>query len=158
MDSFTAEHIRYVEKLANNLLASVSFDSPPVPLDDIVNKIGLKKVEFDFANELSGVLKPERKIIGINKKNSPARKRFTIAHELGHYILGHDEIDFVDDKFDRPLPKEREANLFASMLLMPASLVKKYFNDSQDIERLAAKFEVSEQAITIRLLELNLIK
>ncbi len=154
-------HRHYIEDMAEKALALVECKEAPVPIEDIADKVGLKVVHFDFPNEVSGVLKKDKKAIGVNKNHHPLRQRFTVAHELGHFLLGHEghEEEFVDDKFDRPFPVEREANLFASFVLMPKDWVTNSAKKNNlDISSLAKEFKVSEQAMTIRLLELNLIK
>lgn len=155
-------HTSYIQELAAQTLNNLGYKTLPVPIEDVANRLGLRVVEFDFPNSMSGVLKKERKVIGVNKNHHPVRRRFTIAHELGHFLLGHDigkDDDVIDDDFDKPIPKEREANIFASCILMPATWVKTEVQGKKiDLKELARKFEVSEQAITIKLLELNLIK
>ncbi|MBU0666164.1 MAG: ImmA/IrrE family metallo-endopeptidase, partial [Nanoarchaeota archaeon] len=64
----------------------------------------------------------------------------------------------LDDSFDKNTDKEREANKFASELLMPYDFLKLDIEkDQHDIPSLAKKYEVSEQAMSIRLLETSLI-
>ena len=161
--SYRSSHLESIEILALNAIDSIACNEPPVPLEKILEKLGLRVVEFDFPNKISGVLKKQKKVIGINKNHPPLRKRFSTAHELGHYLLGH-EIDnnheeVVDQTFDRPIPQEKEANIFAADILMPKEWVKKYVSgDGLDIPKLARLFIVSEQSMTIRLLELKLIK
>ncbi len=156
-------HIKYIQEIAEKALFGTDLASIPTPIEDVAQRFGLKVVEFDFPDSISGVLKKERNVIGVNKKHHPVRQRFTIAHELGHFLLGHDignENDVVDDDFDKPIPKEKEANLFASYILMPEDSVKAEVKkiNSIDLKHLAKTFNVSEQAMTIRLLNLNLIK
>lgn len=158
------EHIKYIENLALKVLRTINCEAPPVPVEKIAKKFDFTVIEFDFSDTISGVLKTQRKVIGVNKKHHPIRRRFTIAHELGHFLLSHENKggDFVDDNFEKPISSEREANLFASFLLMPKEWIKKRVKgqriDSQTIKKLAKEFEVSEQALTVRFLELNLIK
>ena len=136
---------------------------PPVPVEKVAEAMGLTVVPFAFHNKISGLLKKEEEVIGVNKTHHPLRQRFTIAHELGHFLLGHGmgeehQEEMIDDVFDRPQPQEREANLFASSLLMPEDWIKKYVKkNGMEIESLAKTFEVSKQAVTIRLLQLKLI-
>lgn len=151
-----------IEELAEKALNTIEFNEPPVSVEKVAEKVGFKIIPFEFHDELSGVLKKDKAVIGVNKKHHPLRQRFSIAHELGHYLLGHEELNdesFVDERFDKPIPREKEANIFAAALLMP----KKSVTDSVkkhglDIKKMAKLFQVSEQAMTIRLLELNLIK
>jgi len=156
-------HLQHIEALAENILLKSGQREAPVDVEKIAEKVGLKIIAFEFANSISAVLKKRKLVIGVNKNHSSLRQHFSIAHELGHFLLGHDlgvnEDDFVDDTFDKSLPIEREANIFAAMLLMPKKWVEKSVKEKgMEVPRLAREFKVSEQAMTIRLLELNLIK
>jgi len=101
--------------------------------------------------------------IGINQYDHPRRKRFTIAHELGHFILHKNIIEKEGRHNDAVLMRsgavnkiEQEANLFATQLLMPRSRILKYIKDNiKTIEGLAEKFEVSAAAMRYRLLRLG---
>jgi Zn-dependent peptidase ImmA (M78 family) len=109
--------------------------------------------------------------IYVEADDSPVRKRFTVAHELGHLVLhlgGHDG-EFIDtaDNFrttadpDAAWTPERrqewEANAFASALLMPRELVRRKWLEIANIEGMAAWFQVSTQAMAIRLQELGIV-
>ncbi|MBB1557105.1 MAG: ImmA/IrrE family metallo-endopeptidase [candidate division SR1 bacterium] len=101
------------------------------------------------------------------------RKRFTLAHEIGHYCLHKDYLQdtgpFIDNDntlYNRPgyidLPedvknKEEEANFFAAEILMPGNLVKEAYNKNDSIEKLANFFSVSAEAMFYRLKNLSLI-
>ncbi len=157
------EHINRIKILAQKALETIDHNGPPVLIEKIVQKLKIKIIPFSFDKRISGVLKREGRVIGINKSHHPLRQRFSIGHELGHYLLGHEiepnQKDIVDENFNENNTIEREANLFASFLLMPEKWIKESVEkNGVDIEKLARKFEVSEQAMTIRLLELRLIK
>ncbi len=152
------DHLKYIDDLVANALAGINFKTLPVPVDAIAEKIGLEIVEFDFPDSFSGVLKKEKRVIGVNKNHALVRRRFTIAHEIGHFLLGHED-DMIDEIQDRPMPLEREANSFASHLLMPKEItIKKVAEFGLDLKLLSKEFLVSEQALTIRLLGMNLIR
>lgn len=118
--------------------------------------------------------------IFIEEKEHPNRKRFTFAHELGHYFLHKDELQkndgyFIDtdstfslfrsyaseqiEKVDiKKKIMEAEANCFAAELLMPKELVEKAYPElNYNIKELASFFRVSEQAMTFRLFNLSLL-
>ena len=154
-------HSKHIEKLTLQVLKSIGCTNPPVPIEKIPEKFELEVVEFPFHSEVSGLLKKEQGVIGVNKGQHPVRRRFTIAHELGHFLLGHEmgKDEMVDNTFDRPHSQEQEANIFASYILMPGDWVKESKKKhGLDLEKLSKEYEVSKQAMTIRLLELNLIK
>jgi len=118
-------------------------------------------------------------VIGVNKTHPKPRKRFTIAHEVGHFLL-HDEAFSVDRHYVvadsaafRPValrssssgeasdPREVEANRFAAALLMPVELLAKELPkypqpmSHSSVLALAKKCEVSGQAMTYRLVNLG---
>ena len=78
-----------VEELADNVLRDCSIFKAPIPINDIAKMQGLAVQAFDFGDDVSGVLvvKDGKGTIGYNPQESIVRKRFTIAHELGHFLL-----------------------------------------------------------------------
>lgn len=114
----------------------------------------------------SGVLVESQKkwSIFINIQDSLTRQRFTIAHELGHFLL-HKNKQFVDNfsagetfyRDGEDTKEEREANYFAACLLMPAEEVISVWPESIDPKDAAMKFKVSEVSMTYRLKHLGLI-
>lgn len=150
----------------------------PVPIVELCNYYGIKVFTEYLKNDVSGFIVAQKenykdygtnRVIVVNSFDSAARQRFTIAHELGHYILhkGEKELYAHRDVGENNLT-EREANIFASNLLMPESLVKSFLNnlqeeywgfisDTQKIFSLAEKFAVSNLAAKVRLEQLKLI-
>ncbi|MGW9020662.1 ImmA/IrrE family metallo-endopeptidase [Leucobacter chromiiresistens] len=101
----------------------------------------------------------------VNGNHNPARQRFTAAHELGHYfdVLRVDpelKKTFVHKRDERSacgeFQEEVYANKFAASLLMPRHLVEEHIDRGYSLPRLAASFNVSLQAMTNRLSNLNL--
>jgi Zn-dependent peptidase ImmA (M78 family) len=155
------EHIHYIETLANNALKSIGCTEPPVPVEKVAEKLGVRVFLFKFPDSISGVLRKHKHAIGVNESHHPIRRRFTTAHELGHFLLHHEsEEDIIDGQFNSgSSSNEREANIFASFLLMPKEWVLSHYKKiGLDTKALAKEFNVSEQAMTIKLLELGLIK
>jgi|SRR3989344_3202269 len=151
----------HIDELVIKALTLTECVVPPVPVERIAEKFELKVVPFDFHEGVSAVLKKERGVIGVNQNHAPVRQRFSISHELGHFLLGHDigKDEYVEKEFNSVDPKEKEANAFASALLMPTEWIKKSIKkDGLDVEKLSRIYDVSKQALTIRLLNLNLIK
>ncbi|MBR2184295.1 MAG: ImmA/IrrE family metallo-endopeptidase [Prevotella sp.] len=90
------------------------------------------------------------------------RKRFTIAHELGHYILGHNRKEVAHDnqastEFYKSGSQETEANQFASELLMPTSVFLEYIEGERFSPRLmhdlAEEFKTSVTSVVYKYLE-----
>lgn len=89
------------------------------------------------------------------------RQRFTIAHELGHFFLKNVDTDGKSCQIDggQKNEHEREADEFASNLLMPGKLVKKIIGIKikgyEDILKMGQAFEVSQQAAGLRLMQVT---
>lgn len=142
---------------------------PPVNIEAIIRSMNIdldKKAELD--SEIAGQLEklePGRYKISANKADHYYRQRFTMAHELGHYMLhAHLIGDGVDDsKAYRSTPdgrffnenidsrEETEANAFAAKLLMPKSKILEAAQIGCNVRDLAKIFQVSQAAMNIRL-------
>lgn len=140
------------------------WDSTPVPIDAIIYEIGLKLYYEPLDDNISGYIQRTNgtyKIV-VNSSHAPTRQRFTAAHELGHYIYHRDLLGegVGDDKAYRaertkmanpnirPI-HERQANSFAANVLMPRHRLVGL--DAEDTASLAARFNVSQEAMRIRL-------
>lgn len=125
------------------------------------------------SGDLSGLLLPAERRIWVNAREaarSNARARFTIAHELGHWLM-HTKGAGAHTRFCRPADVgatvreitsskrlEREANLFAAELLMPADLVRNEAEKARlSVPALAKTFAVSAAAMQVRLEVLDLL-
>ncbi len=102
--------------------------------------------------------------IFVNPKARPERRRFTIAHELGHFILHRaSQLSFLCDKesvysgIDNLKQIEREADDFASNLLMPGDMLRDRIAgkciDFHLIGTLAKEFGVSLESMSIRIVK-----
>lgn len=95
-----------------------------------------------------------------NRDEISYRNRFTIAHELGHVVLGHvtdERSPKRDTTFTNDDPDERYANAFAAALLMPEKFVRKLYRSARNIQELADAFGVSTAAMNFRLKNLGII-
>lgn len=89
--------------------------------------------------------------IALPHYTSPMRDRFTIAHELGHYFLHSNQGRIPIIAYRSGSGRlEWEANWFAASLLMPSDKFKEYVGQGMDLYGLAAKFQVSLDAIRVR--------
>jgi len=158
---------RLAREKANNILSMYKISEAPIDVEFIAKQLGFEVHPFDFPNEISAAIKiiDSLKVIAFNSKHPKTRQRFSIAHELGHYLSGHEDFDeekraFVDPskKYLSPqFKQEEEADEFAAELLMPESLLNfDVFENHLDLSELAEKYEVSEQAMTIQLVNLKL--
>lgn len=103
----------------------------------------------------------EQPYIAVNSALAPVRQRFTLAHELGHFELGHDAQ--VDIKIDHgsSVREEVEANEFAAAFLMPRAAVDTWIAGRGEIDgleplvRMSSAFGMSAEAACYRLDNLN---
>ncbi len=105
----------------------------------------------------------ERPVIEYNTAESQLRQRFTVAHELGHYALGHASAPRdTPDNFNTAVKDacERQANQFAAELLMPASALRALVQSGKfgDIGALASAFRTSKVAMGYRMQNLGIIR
>lgn len=142
---------------------------PPVNIEAIIRALDIdldKKAQLhsEIAGQLARLPNGGFKI-SVNAKDHYYRQRFTMAHELGHYMLhAHLIGSGVDDsKAYRSTPdgeffneaitsaEETQANVFASRLLMPKSIILKNAKVGTTIKELSTLLQASEQAVRIRL-------
>ena len=161
--------LEHIESRAELVLKRAGVDRLPVPVEEVAAKHHVRISRAPHSS-LSGLLirKESRALIGINSREAPARQRFTIAHELGHYFLHETKDAFVDYRDNASgiarSPREREANMFAAALLMPRrQLLKDCRALARDgileteVATLARRYAVSEEAMRFRLINLNLL-
>jgi len=136
--------------------------SPPVNIVGMAKFFGLEVWEsHDLPEGIAGKIFRDDKYGGkmnysivVRAQDSRVRKRFTVAHELAHYILHRNLFKdvLIDDALYRSKLSTRveaQANGLAADLLMPWPLLSR-LSDRSALE-LAGIFEVSEQAMRIRL-------
>lgn len=148
---------------SEKILRENFISEPPIFPRELASNYGLnvKFVEFDDKFEaVAGYLSTDEKIIYVNSKDSPKRQTFTIAHELGHWILHRSIIEKNPENYNvllrLPLgrtdtdPLEKEANCFAANLLVPKKMLDKY-KDFATIQQLADLFIVSQDVVRFNL-------
>ena len=162
-------------------------DAPPVPVERIASSLlDLLIEECDDVRavpgapgdqgRLSGMIVPETRTIWLDRSEwtrSRGRRRFTIAHECGHWVLHiagseHAVCCRPQEISEQPVDdsgkvrdlrrREAEANAFARELLMPEPLVVEQTRATgTNLASMAERFDVSVPAIRLRLLTLGLL-
>ena len=171
------------ELAARKVLRELGIKHGPVKMKPLLEKLGIELVAEDLDKELSGVLIKEDQqiLIAVNSNHSPTRQRFTIAHEIGHFVLAHPGEMFVDKTLrQRAVVVRRdgrssegtdidevEANRFAAELLMPRDFVEEEVRKRLErkptpsrkalVGELAKFFEASPQAMEYRLVNLGFL-
>lgn len=171
---------KHIRSLVGQLLEAHQIESAAVEVEKIALTLGIRVQYQPIEDELSGFLLRDinlhQTIIGVNDHHSNNRQRFTIAHELGHYLLHEQEKLHIDRRFQINLrngnsskgesEQEKEANLFAAELLIPNSFIQQDLaevdaldlEDDSTITKLAKEYEVSVQAMAFRLAYLGYIQ
>ena len=162
----------YIERLTERLLAEARVVNAPVPVELMAEAKGCRIVGAHL-RDVSGILvrSADGVTIGVNARQAPSRRRFTVAHEFGHFLLHEGQEVRYDHHFRFSLRsdassagtdiEEIEANFFAASLLMPDSILRRdprtAFIDMDDdaaVGQLAGDFRVSRQAMALRLARL----
>lgn len=168
-----------VEQRTVDLLKAHNLLKQAVDLDALAEALDISVKYQSLQDGFSAFLliKDGKPTAFVNSDHHPNRRRFSLAHEIGHFVLHHRQAKqdhlFLDKSLTLYTRKdhhtsenykmEREANEFAASLLMPQELIEKYvakhelnIEDEFDVSRLALAFGVSEQALQIRLSHLGL--
>ncbi len=156
-----------IERVVSNLLDEYHVVEAPVPIERIVKGNGITLQSGDLG-DVSGLLARSagKTVIGVNANHPITRRRFTIAHEFGHYILHegmHSHVDkgyrvnfrSTESSAGTDVP-EIEANFFAAAILMPKEFLERddalsALDNDEGVQRLAAKYRVSGHAMSLRL-------
>lgn len=139
-------------------------DAPPVRLPELARALGVPIKAATLGPGISGEIRPDGDggfVIRINRHDPPKRQRFTVAHELAHYLLHRDEIGtgIEDDVLYRSIlsdRREQQANRLAADILMPGELLAEAREAAEEkgvgdvVLYLADLFAVSEAAMRIK--------
>jgi len=141
--------------------------SAPVNVDGLAEDLGLAVRKTWLDDDISGeiVRAQDRYEVNLNARDAETRQRFTLAHEIGHFLYHRDLIGdgLDDDRAYRSTNKgryfntrigpthETEANKFAANLLMPWPLIEEMQALGLSRKQMAARLKVSEHAMAIRL-------
>lgn len=143
-------------------------DEYPVKLGQIAKDLGILVKVTNMPAGISGQISREgdHYMIRVNRNEARERQRFTISHELAHYLLHRPVIDSSPDgitdnvlyRSGKPEQIEFEANRLAAEIIIPSDVVERELKQQfgglvteATIEALASKFEVSKAAMEIKL-------
>lgn len=171
-----------IDEDAETLLKSFNLERDVTPIVTIAKKMGFKVYSASLNKEdecLSGMIGISEglrqsynhdKVVLLNGEESNEHMRFTLAHELAHYIYDYDENIHTNGYFNKyntleaETDIERRANRFAASFMMPKTVFTKIFNQNKDIgmllnsniETLSDYFIVPITAVKLRIKELGL--
>lgn len=159
-----------IDAMVARLLLDHGQVKPPIRIENIAKALGVEVRTGDLG-DVSGVLvrHGDSAIIGTNSTQGAQRQRFTIAHELGHFLLHEGITNHVDRTYrvnyrsaessQATNVEEIEANYFAASILMPKHLLdqrdaEEALDSDSEMSELAKEFQVSRLAMSLRLANL----
>jgi Zn-dependent peptidase ImmA (M78 family) len=159
-----------IETKVDEILAKTGLSVPEENVFEIAKAMGVKVHLVDFeelfegANDVQGVIQyPDNDggeqvtaSIYLNKNTNAKKQIFTLAHELGHFVLHNGYAKLRVDKFNyrentQEALEETEANFFAATLLIPKSKLKEARHVTTKVSVLAGYFGVSDAVVRNRL-------
>ena len=168
-----------IELIAYDILKKLNLLKEPIELSGVLKHYNISLYEKDLDDDVSGFLHvKDNKPVIVNENHHPNRKRFTVAHELGHFFIhakNTKDALFIDKNYSGIFhrnqkstkgtdDKEIEANIFAAAFLMPKQLLKKALDnngydilDDSSFYVLAKRFSVSQQALAFRMAKLDFV-
>jgi Zn-dependent peptidase ImmA (M78 family) len=163
---------KLIRNAVEQLLSAYDISEPPVDVERLATNLGLEVRKQPAEDDLSGVLMRKTgttAVVGVNRNHHRNRQRFTIAHEIAHFLLHPGDGLHVDKGYEVKRrdgkssegvdDEEKEANLFAAELLLPerflvgdiAKLDGLDLSNDKVIAELAERYSVSAQAFGYRL-------
>ena len=145
---------------AIEILKNVGISGPPVSPLDVASHLGLTVSVIEMPpdhRDVAGFLDVKNKQIFVNQEDPPNRQTFTVAHEIGHYLLHREVIEAHPDQYEllfrgkmleAHTPMEQEANCFAANLLVPEEMLRQYEGLPSSV--LPYLFKVSPEVISNR--------
>lgn len=157
--------------MARGVLGQIPGLEPPIPVEEIARALGISEIKVQVLDGFEGMLLTDkvRSNGGIlaNNRRGTNRARFTIAHELGHFLMEWHELsalggfqcrseDMRESREDRQHRRqEAQANRFAIELLAPWTYVDRHMSrtpDLRDAQRLRDALEISLAAAVRRMI------
>jgi Zn-dependent peptidase ImmA (M78 family) len=166
-----------IETKARKLLEANDLTRAPVPVEGLAKSLRIDVRYSAGAEDVSGALirDDDSVVIAVNSAQHENRQRFTIAHELGHFLLHRGTKVHFDEDFrinyrnaassDATKRDEIEANAFAAALLMPEPFLRRDWlklspedaSIPNAIRSLAFRYKVSPKAMELRLVNLGFV-
>ncbi|MCI9141252.1 MAG: ImmA/IrrE family metallo-endopeptidase [Lachnospiraceae bacterium] len=163
--------------IAQKILDKLEISKPEIPIVAIMKSLKFQVISAEMEDEISGIIGIDDelnrnfesgKVIAINSKDNVGHQRFTMAHELAHYLFDFDVSNSIVyynayNTMEAESKEEQRANFFAANLLMPEKLFREEFKKAVvrnnlyfTVEKLSNTFLVSREAVRRRLVELSL--
>lgn len=150
----------FIADKAQETLMRYSNNMYPVDPILIAGRMGISVFTEKLPRHISGKIFYEDKTILIEETDYFTRQVFSVAHELGHFLLHNDGTSHTsmrDENSSQGIDqKEMEANHFAANLLMPKNEIVRLLGLGFNLDVLASYFNVSSLTMNYRLINLGL--
>lgn len=154
-----------LEDLTSRILVNNDMYNIPVDPVKIAKTYDIEVYQGELDNKIAGAIRyykeKEKFEILVNKNDPMVKKRFTIAEELGYYILYEEKlkkeeihVNLIDKTINE---EEKEVEYFAGALLVNKTLLENVYDSNSTILELAQLFKVSISSMTLRLNVLGLL-
>lgn len=150
----------FAETVALEMRRTSPVDRFPVHLHSIARRLGVQEIRFEAMSSDGRVVWSEGiPAIAVRDDMSPFRKRFTLAHELAHVMLGHGGVRYRDGANTTALDEqEKLCDAVAAALLMPKERMEKMLEGGVDwhaVISVSKELQVSRQSLVNRLADLS---
>ena len=157
-----------LRRMAKLILSEMGIDRPPIDVIAVAAYLGLMVLPIDDAlcrlvgldpsdaSSIAGMLVwgEGLTIAAVNVSHNLTRQRFTLAHEIAHYLLSPSPgIHLMHRERVSYLESERQCNRFAAEVLMPAHMVLPRLAENPCFLTLCSEFGVSKRAMSLRMSE-----
>ena len=128
------------------------WDTIPVPIEELAYRHGIEIHRRFMSDRIAAILHhlDDRWYLYLNTTHTRERQRFTVAHELSHVISYRNGHSFSTPNFC-VADREHYTDSRAAEILMPAWKVRWFISENVPLDEMAKKFEVSKQAMRIRI-------
>lgn len=150
----------FAKKVAQDIIKQTKIKTFPILIKDIAKFIPDLYIDGkELEDEISGIQASYKGtfFIRYNANHPIKRNRFTVAHEIGHILLGHTSPCSRSGVESKNL-NEIEANTFAAELLIPLPVLKNVAKKYGSVTNLAKAFWVSKEAMSWRVMETGVYK
>ena len=157
-----------ISSILQNALLNTGISAPSKTLNDLPEALGIvmKTVDFNIPSVIGTIIFREDAEIPtiLIKKSAPEElQRFVLAHELGHYLLHKNEVNYFVDSADftgfdpSRLLKENEANCLAALYLVPQNYLTQLLRAGLTSDEIAKGLKISTTVVDLRIEIENLI-
>ncbi len=158
-DEILAPHTKAAKLRATQVWNEFCNSKIPVLLNDIIQKMGIN-IRGANLTSVDGMTRMDADgvcCIIYDNSISAERKRFTVAHEIGHIALEHTSV-WGDCKQFSEKSRESEANAFASELLVPSKDIRQFLRNGGTIQGVMDRYWISKPAAFVAVQKNGLLK